>query len=345
MSSSHRQLLKSICLLIVSLALTLFAVELGLRFFDIPKGFAELPGTLKPKAWTELLHRHSSIPGLSYELVPNMEKFSHGAIVKTNSYGMRDDEPIAGKPDSLIRIVVIGDSGAFGFGVSGSDTYSNVLERLLNASTADTNHQYEVLNLGVGGYSTRDEAIVLRYKALVWDPDLVIVGYAGNDPEIESFQPLHSYFRKPLWWQHSSVLRLVEKARRDWDLRKYGGGNYVRYLHTDPHKWMSVVEAFRDMKDVASAEGFQVVVLVGVPGRQNEDIREQVSATVKENGFHVIDLFEVLSASGYKPVDVFNPPPLGHFSKLGNRLIAEAIRDRLLEDPSLLSNLRDKEQR
>ena len=95
-----------------------------------------------------------------------------------------------------------------------------MLERLLNEASSGV--RFEVLNLGVGGYSSRDEALLLRHKGMEWNPDPVIMGYFLNDPEIEPVQPLHSQFQEPSWWQHSNLLRLIARAKNLWDDQKTG---------------------------------------------------------------------------------------------------------------------------
>ena len=53
-----------------------------------------------------------------------------------------------------------------------------------------------MLNFGVSGYSSRDEALVFKHKVVDWDLDLLIVQYFFNDPEIDPVQPLQAFFKK-----------------------------------------------------------------------------------------------------------------------------------------------------
>ena len=69
--------------------------------------------------------------------------------------------------------MVIGDSFAFGWGVSDSQTYSARLEAALPA--------LEVINLGVGGYGTDQMLLMLREEGLRYAPDLVIAGVVAPD--------------------------------------------------------------------------------------------------------------------------------------------------------------------
>ena len=158
-----------IMILVVSLLVSAIVAELALRLIQ-PQAtrFMMPPRDTPDDVWREALHRPSSIPGLSYELVPNRQKFEKGHLLTTNSHGMRDRERTLQRDASSIRIAVVGDSMTFGFWVAGDETYSSVLEGLLNQSGMSDTASHEVLNFGVGGYSTRDEAVVLEHKVVDW---------------------------------------------------------------------------------------------------------------------------------------------------------------------------------
>ena len=87
-------MLRNLLLTITAIFLSLIAAEVLLYVFH-PVYFRAPLERLPNDVWRELLHRRSPISGLSYELSPNREKYSHGAVIKTNSLGMRDDEPQA----------------------------------------------------------------------------------------------------------------------------------------------------------------------------------------------------------------------------------------------------------
>src|SRR3989344_5337015 len=52
--------------------------------------------------------------------------------INTNSLGYRDYEFTIKKPEDINRILVIGDSTTYGFGVEIDETYAKVLEKYLN---------------------------------------------------------------------------------------------------------------------------------------------------------------------------------------------------------------------
>jgi lysophospholipase L1-like esterase len=76
----------------------------------------------------------------------------------------------------IYRIIALGDSLTYGYGIEEKDTYPRVLETLLN----DT-FRVEVLNLGVSGAQSEDIYNTLREKLPELKPNLVIYGMCVND--------------------------------------------------------------------------------------------------------------------------------------------------------------------
>jgi hypothetical protein len=99
------------------------------------------------------------------------------SVIKINSDGFRDREYSIEKPNNTIRIIVLGDSVTFGWGINVSDT-----ERMLN-NDLNTTINFEVLNFGVPGFNTLEEIHLLEKKGLKYNPDVVIIGYVAGDAE------------------------------------------------------------------------------------------------------------------------------------------------------------------
>lgn len=122
----------------------------------------------------------SEYDDIVYELKPHLEGIFKRAPIRVNSHGFRGAEVSVKKPPATLRVVGLGDSHMFGWGVGEEQTYLAVLERLLNEGSVG-GMGWEVLNFGVGGYNTVMEVATLERRALAFDPDIVVIHFIGND--------------------------------------------------------------------------------------------------------------------------------------------------------------------
>jgi hypothetical protein len=100
--------------------------------------------------------------------------------MKTNSLGFFEDADTAPvKAPGTYRVAVVGDSQTAGE-CANSESYPNVLERMLNGSR--NTESVELINAGAGRYSPYQYLVKTKTKILPLKPDHLIVGiYAGND--------------------------------------------------------------------------------------------------------------------------------------------------------------------
>ena len=115
-------------------------------------------------------------------LAPGYDGWFAGVPVRINSLGFRDRRDYAlEKPPNTLRILVLGDSVTFGHGTLDDTTYPYLLEQRLRRWRPDVN--WEVWNLGVPGYNTRQELVYLNEIGPRAQPDVVVVGFFKNDFE------------------------------------------------------------------------------------------------------------------------------------------------------------------
>lgn len=113
-------------------------------------------------------------------LAPGYAGWFAGVPVHINSLGFRDPREYSlQKPPQTFRILVLGDSVTFGHGATFETTYPFLLEQRLRDWRPDV--AWEVWNLGVPGYNTRQELSYLQEVGPRFDPDLVIIGFYPND--------------------------------------------------------------------------------------------------------------------------------------------------------------------
>ena len=97
--------------------------------------------------------------------------------VSVNALGGRGPERSPAKPAGTARILLLGDSFAFGWGVEQEDSFGAVLERRL----AEREGPVEVLSAAVPGYSTDQHYVYLHTRGLELHPDLVLLATSEND--------------------------------------------------------------------------------------------------------------------------------------------------------------------
>jgi hypothetical protein len=138
-----------------------------------------------------------------------------GVPVRINNLGFRDrqDYDLA-KPPGTFRILVLGDSVTFGHGSHFETTYPYLLEQRLEEWRPSTN--WQVWNLGVPGYNTRQELRYLQEVGATFEPDLVIVGFYPNDFDGNDTVPTPTAARR----LSSGVQRLMQRHLYSYEFYK-----------------------------------------------------------------------------------------------------------------------------
>ena len=140
-------------------ALTLAAVEVVLRTIDVPAA------SFSPWIRDDNLGFRLA-PGISVR----MRGPEYDVEIRTNSLGMRDDEPAEKKSP---RVLLLGDSFAMGYGVERGQLFADLLEKDLAV---------DVVNAGTGGYEIIQQPRVLEALVPRLKPDAVLYAlYLGND--------------------------------------------------------------------------------------------------------------------------------------------------------------------
>jgi lysophospholipase L1-like esterase len=110
---------------------------------------------------------------------PGVDITLRGVRVRTNSLGLRDDEVPVRKSDDEFRILVLGESTAFGDEVEQEEIFLEVLEDELDRRS--TACRISVINAAVTGYSLFQSLQYLGLSGLVLEPDLVMIYHGYND--------------------------------------------------------------------------------------------------------------------------------------------------------------------
>jgi lysophospholipase L1-like esterase len=116
---------------------------------------------------------------LGFRLPSNFE--GRGVVdeyIKTNSQGLRDVEHDWKKRDGTFRILALGDSFTFGWGVKLEESFIKQLERQLAREIA---LPVETINAGVPGYGLNHYYIYLKHIGIKYQPDVVVLSYFADD--------------------------------------------------------------------------------------------------------------------------------------------------------------------
>lgn len=346
-------------LVVASLVAGFVALELGLRvaaYLGHRQSFERAindPPPLGPDRRASLGHllRPSWNPRLVYELRPRLSVLmtiprGPEAWVHTNSRGFRDGEHPIAKAAGVHRILGVGDSLMFGWGVQEGQDYLSVVERRLQQEHPEGS--WEVINTAVPGYNTVMEIESLKARGLEYRPDLVIVGYCGNDLGLPNFiWPDASY----LSLRTSLLKRFVGERLGRWKAppppNAFGSGMQNAPLRgdgfeDDPERvppqyrdmvgWDPFARSLRELQQLGHERGFRGALLLFFGG--GEPNRDRVVEQARSLGLALIDVGAAqerfMRENGVK--DFYGSaltvgPGDAHPSALSHRLAAATVLD------------------
>jgi len=207
--------------------------------------------------------RRSSNERLIYELAPKLDfDFGHKRV-RTNGDGMRSDLEFAvEKPAGTLRVVGIGDSGMFGWGVEQNEDYITVLGQLLN--TRGDGRRYETINLGVPGYNTQMEVDALVARGLRYRPDIVVVGWCENDVQLPFMLPQGGQWTRRdvsfLWLLIFQRKRFSETALVQVNDLSHVDKSLVPAFFRENSGTEGVRRSLARLRELAAKEGFHAIV-------------------------------------------------------------------------------------
>ncbi|MGC2112244.1 MAG: SGNH/GDSL hydrolase family protein [Candidatus Korobacteraceae bacterium] len=326
-----RNLLGKLGILLFTLLLVALLLECALRLaFYHSKDFS-----MEMWKYAVQLKREVPDPNLRFTHKPNGHAFLMGQDVTINSHGLRDYEYSLEKPPGVYRILILGDSTTFGWGVAMTDTAAKILERELNAQHIPGYQRFEVINAGVGNYDTVQEVTYYKTRGRDFHPDLVVLGYFINDPEPVPAQkniPLidRSYLVAYVTNRYDGVLRRLG-TRPDW--RAY----YSSLYEDDRPGFQACKAALADLAASTRADHAKLLVAL-IPELHQINNRypftaahQKIKDALAAEQVPVLDLIEGLRNHGPE-VTLWVTPLDDHPNGKANTLIAAQMRDAILAD-------------
>lgn len=274
----------NLALLALSVCLTLGVLELVARTI-----------APAPLPWRYPQLRYRADPATGFALAPNQHAFTADVPVTINERGLRGPVVPYERTAGRLRVLLLGDSIAFGYGVADADVVSARLQALLDDAGTAT----EVINAAVPAYNTSQEIAYLDPEGLRYRPDWVIVGVCWNDisdkatVRVTSEGWLASGTEGP---SPSALSRWVESAD-GYAVRNALKRSRLFYLG------MEGVRAIGGMTEHDPLEAMRADVLAG-----DETSRTTPGWTRVAAGIH--HLHELAAANHFRPLLVTFPIPL-----------------------------------
>ncbi|OCP05726.1 MULTISPECIES: SGNH/GDSL hydrolase family protein [unclassified Ensifer] len=323
-SSIVKRALLAILATAFSLALFALTIEgLARAVFDNGMDF-----DLEMWKYARDLKRVSAEPAIGHEHIPNASGVYMGVPVNINSIGLRNRE-VAPVSDNAVRVVMLGDSLTFGWGVKEEDTPSRQLETVLNRAAAGA-LKYDVINTGVGNYNTQMEVAYFLTKGSELKPDIVVLNYFINDAEPTPRR------HKVGWGEYSQAYVVLASAidkvsriflgRADW--KAYYRGLY----EAGQPGWTDGQAAIQKLARFCRERGYKFVI-VNYPELHElkhypfPEVTGVVEKLAESEGVPFLDLRP--SVEDLVPETLWVSPSDAHPNKIANARFAGAIAQTL----------------
>jgi len=326
-NKKNRNVLGNIILACIALFVFLFFMEIVLRIAY------PLYSNYNTEMWRYAgdIKIPSSNEFVSHEHAPNKSGLYYGTTITTNADGFRDYNYDVKKPSSTYRIMMLGDSITLGWGVNSSDTFSKRIERKIN--NISNGKKFEVINTGIGGYNTKMEVELLKQKGLKYNPDLIILNYYINDPELPRKPSITFYYlQKNLYtyaffWDKFSnlLLRLKNESYLNYYSQLYGNSYEGRQV---------MLQSIGELAKIAHEKNIKLLIVV-YPEFHNFKNYEFDYATnlvrnaSASNSAYFLDLLPYFKK--VNPESVWVSYEDAHPNALGHSIAADAITEYLIE--------------
>jgi lysophospholipase L1-like esterase len=254
---------------------------------------------------------------------PLLRRFNGFVRTQTFRSGPATPAPAAGTR----RVIALGSSSTFGYGVGAGETWSAQLALALGPG-------FEVLNAGVPGSTAERLRLYLQGALLRLQPDVVIVSLTFNDRSMGPGGDERAWTAELLgdgislaeqWLMRWRTARAVDEWNEVAATLKAGGALDSAQLESCRRAPARFGDSLRDLARAAGQAG-AAVVLVCEPVQRGEDLplldeyREALRGVGRELGLTVVEpqaALDALEGRGF--------PDAVHPSRMGHRVVAREI--------------------
>ncbi len=253
------------------------------------------------------------------------------------------------KPSGLLRIICLGGSTTWGWPLKDTGgIYPALLEKMLNQYSLEkgSSKRFEVINAGVGGYSSFQDLMYLKNSLLEYEPDIVTIYTGANDSSNNS--DIHIIMTDKEYWEYLKKKCLVPLTRleiilgrvRDYlaNFRVYNAVDEIVYrLRSKPKRRVPLPDFKENLKELVALSktyGFTLFFITEAHRSPDAILRcinmQKRFADMHDNVFFV-DTRPFLEDNAYF-IDQVHPTYEGH------KVIARVVFDSILK-----SGVLDKE--
>jgi GDSL-like Lipase/Acylhydrolase family len=157
---------------------------------------------------------------------------------RTNGQGLRGVREFHFERGKATRMVVLGDSFTWGYGVNDEDVYVSKLAELLP--------QMEIINLGVTAYGPSQELEYFKSEGVRYRPDIVVLSFCLND--IEEYE-------------YRSLKKKDMSALQDVAMYDRPGGNWKKWVSERVYLYSFIMDRINTSKALVN-----MLVQLGIKG-------------------------------------------------------------------------------
>lgn len=228
--------------------------------------------------------------------------------VQTNSFGHRYKEYNKADFDNTQykKVLLLGDSFMFGYGVNMEDHIATHVENMLNKD----DNLFSVINAGVGGWGTLQETAYAKDNFRLFNPDFIVLLFCGNDPDDDDkflanmtdnqkglfyfpgkiFLRDHSHLYRFLYSRfhvllHNLVLKKKSKDKKDILINEQTGNAIT------PAQWERTLKIIKEFHTEYLEFNKAGILLVLATSPWDKDHRERLSTLSNGQNLIFVDLY------------------------------------------------------
>lgn len=252
------EIIKKITITLTSIFVVLLTLELGIRLY----GWKPLPQTYEGKKYSSMLNGRLECmnPEVSRPYFNGGNNPNPGCVFYSiNNLDLRNNYPVNEKKPETKRIVVIGDSFTYGFGVLEEDTFESKLEEMWRLE----NQNIEVLNAAKPAAALPEYRKILDEKVSELKPDVLIVGINLNDIMTFNTSLIIENVSKNYNWTLRKYSRLIDFYCYTMERRASSEENIKTILSTlTPDRLESLVQFTKYLKSFSEKHNSRLYVIV-----------------------------------------------------------------------------------